>query len=420
MISIKAVFENLTNKLPIASVTIINIVARASHLALFLVIGNYFGISAGTEIVFFLYAPLAVIMSVALGVTDVVVMPAMHKAELIQSSGIVEGVFYRFALQVIPIATIAIMAITWLLVPQASVQTILLLAPIPLVSSFSSIYIGLLNSQGKHNCAVLGPVYGSIISLLVVFVFPPSAESLALILLLFECGRAFGLRFHVIKKDKKLVNITVESKRLIHKVLKDQKWQAVGSFLISLNPLIDIFFARTLEIGSVTSVEYTSRLWNLVPLFFTGLIITTYAKMSRAAAINCLEEGYVKKTAAKVGIFAVILSILMIIFSKPLIVLLYSYGSIDPQSHIILSNLLSVYLLGAGPFIAGMIYSRAFSAQRRISLLASVALVSVLCNLIFNFIFIKYFGIYGIALATAMSHLISLILFMHFFKSNKI
>ena len=135
--------------------TILNIVARAFHLALFLIIGNYFGISPETEIVFFLYAPLVLIMSVALGVTDVVVMPTMHRAETISSSGVVEAAFFRWALLIVPIATIAILLITWIFVKEANVKVVLLLVPIPVLSSFSSIYIGLLNAQGKHSHAVL-------------------------------------------------------------------------------------------------------------------------------------------------------------------------------------------------------------------------------------------------------------------------
>jgi len=400
-------------------VTILNIVARAFHLALFLIIGNYFGISPETEIVFFLYAPLVLIMSVALGVTDVVVMPTIHRAETISSSGVVEAAFFRWALLIVPIATIAILLITWIFVKEANVKVVLLLVPIPVLSSFSSIYIGLLNAQGKHSHAVLGPIYGSIISIFVVFIFSPSAESLALIFLLFECGKTAGLRWHVMPVNRKITGMSNKSRNLLRKALKDGKWQALGSFLIALNPLIDILYARSLAMGSITSIEYTSRLWNLVPLFFTGLIVTAYAKMSRSAASNCFDKYYVKKTAFNAGVFATILSVIVIIFSKPLIVILYSYGSISSQDHSILSNLLSFYLLGAAPFIAGMVYSRAFSAQGRVKILAHVALVSVLCNLVFNFIFIKYLGLNGIAFATAMCHLVSLVLFIWLFNHTK-
>jgi putative peptidoglycan lipid II flippase len=383
-----------------------------------LVIGNYFGISAATEIVFFLYAPLAVLMSVALGVSDVIVMPTMHRAQLINGSKEIETAFIKVALLIIPIITVFVLSITWYFVPQASLPTILLLTPIPLLSSFSSIYIGLLNSKGRHSYAVIGPIYGAVISVLVVFLLSPTAENLAGTLLLFECGRAFGLRSHVINRNKKSMCVSEETKFLLRKALQDGKWQAFGSLLISLNPLIDIIYARSLEIGSVTSIEYTYRLSNLVPLFFTGFIITVYAKMSRAAAVSSINKVYLSKVVLKVGVSAAILSVLVIIFSKPIIEQLYSYGAITAREQLILSKLLSIYLLGATPFIIGLIYSRAFSAQRRVILLANVALVSVVFNLILNYILIKQYGIYGIALATSICHLICLILFIIFFKRS--
>ena len=46
----------------------INILARGGQLLFFLTIGNYFGITDVTDKVFFFYAPLLVIMSVAAGV----------------------------------------------------------------------------------------------------------------------------------------------------------------------------------------------------------------------------------------------------------------------------------------------------------------------------------------------------------------
>ena len=60
------------------SITGVNIFARLFHLLVFLLIGNLYGMGHTTDLVFLVYAPFAVIMSVTAGAAEVIIMPGVR------------------------------------------------------------------------------------------------------------------------------------------------------------------------------------------------------------------------------------------------------------------------------------------------------------------------------------------------------
>ena len=71
-----------------------------------------------------------------------------------------------------------------------------------------------------------------------------------------------------------------------------------------------------------------------------------------------------------------------------------------------LAKLFSCYMLGAAPFVASLVYIRAISALGKTKILMIGAVVSVISNIVFNFVFTEIFLLIGIGLATSLTHLI--------------
>lgn len=400
----------------IVSLTIINVTARAAHFVLFLIIGNRFGISNATEEIFFLYAPLLVLMTVTMGVADVIVIPAMHRAKKIQGIWYMRRKFLHIILKIVPLFSAIILLFTWYLSRDVSMFSLLILAPIPILSSISSLYIGVLNSIDKHKFAVMSPIYGSVISIPIIFFVPTTAIGLAIVLLVFEIGRVIGLGIHS-NGLKKINDIDLTKMRdLISDVTKNGKWQVMGSLFMGASVYVDILFANTLEVGSITSVEYASRLWNLIPLLFAGYIVTSYANMSKMASIQSLKDTYVYSTATKVGIAAAILSLLLILVRDPLISFIYSFGEMSLYDRKGIADLMACYILGAAPFLVGLVYVRALSAKGEVRTIAIVSFINMIANIILNFIFIRYWNILGIGLATSFTYLLASILLILWYK----
>jgi putative peptidoglycan lipid II flippase len=396
-------------------ITLVNIFARAAHLLLFLAISNRFGASTATDTILLLQAPLLIVMSVSAGVADVIVMPAMHRALLSNSSITILNQFRYYALlAALPLSIIAVLIGSYIS-PKATLLMILIVLPMPLFSTLSSLHTGILNANNMHKRAAIGPLYGGLASIPLLFILPFTPESVALSLLLFELAKYTGLRLHSYPVIKKLKHQNKSDKALMTWAMKGAGIHAIGSFILAMNLLIDDLFASHLGQGSVSLIEYASRFWNVVPLLLIGNLTLAYANMSRMAANHSLERDQVHNTAIKLGLSALILSIIASIASHPIIQVAYSLGSMTTADQTILSTLINFYLIGAGPFLAGQVYVRAHSSMGNFKAMTIVASISILINTLGNILLIPIFGLNGIALATAISYTCNTLMLAYLF-----
>src|SRR5215813_3545282 len=130
--------------------TLVEVFARSIHLLIFLIIGNRFGAGMITDAVFFLYAPLTVIMSVTAGIAQAVVMPGEHRAQVSQCTNAFRRLIIRHTIStVLPISIIIILG-AWTISDHAGLLVALILLPIPTLASLAAIYTGLLNAENRY------------------------------------------------------------------------------------------------------------------------------------------------------------------------------------------------------------------------------------------------------------------------------
>jgi putative peptidoglycan lipid II flippase len=403
------------------SITLFNLFARGFHLVLFLSIGNRFGADITTDSVFFLQSPLLVLISVIAGSAETVIMPSMHRAFQANCPNALIRVFIRQAFVfVFPTTFLVLFLFAQMREGPFPLLIIIFLSPIPLLAALSSIKMGILNSEGKYRRATLGPLYGSILSLPVLAILPKSSHSLAFVLLLFELGRALGLWLHTEKRKQEKDHENTTAKDIISWAVRNAKLQAIGSFLLALNPLVDVLFASHIGSGALTKVEYANRLWNIIPLLLSGPLILTYAGMSLSTSRGLrLDYKRVHTRAFVLAASAALLSLAGILASRLIIDILYGFGQMNPTSRTTLANLLACYLIGAGPLMGGLVYVRALSSEGRIRPITITAGINVIANIVLNIALIRAFGLNGIGLATSLTYVSSLILLSYFFTRQK-
>jgi peptidoglycan biosynthesis protein MviN/MurJ (putative lipid II flippase) len=232
-------------------------------------------------------------------------------------------------------------------------------------------------------------------------------------LLAFECGRLGGLRVLARRIRSSDDAQGANPGPVLTWAARNGRWQLMASLLMALNPLVDILFARTLGAGAVTTVEYASRLWNVIPLLFAGYLTLMYAKMSRGVASgsgNVMTRLHTRAVA--VGLAGAAVTGVAMLGVEPTIQFVYGFGVMDFATRAELSHLLMAYLVGASPFVASLVYVRAFSAQGRVDVLAWVAVANVGTNLMLDAVLIRWVGLVGIGLATAGSYAVTLALFV--------
>jgi peptidoglycan biosynthesis protein MviN/MurJ (putative lipid II flippase) len=401
------------------SITGVNIFARVFHLLLFLLIGNLYGIGESADLVFLVYAPLSVIMSVVAGAADVIIMPGVHRAEKYNCvPGFLRAILIR-ALIFVLLATVAVGIASVLINPDIlrASGVIALLLPIPFLACISSFSANFLNAHDKFRQAVLGPVFGTIGSVLVITLLPVSSTVLALALLSYEAGSAGGLWIIARPISARQGKGDCEQVREVtHWAMNGARMQVAGSLFAALNPMINIMFANSIGPGSVATVEYANRLWNFVPLLFSGSLMIFYSQRSRAESRQDeRDSGNTHAVAIYLGVIALVFSLAVIFGSTDIINLIYGRGNMTAVDKSALAHLLSMYLLGSSAYIAGLVYVRAISALGKVYILTQAAALSVLLNLLFNLIMIHFFGLSGIGIAVSLTNIvISLFLFSRF------
>ncbi len=401
------------------AVTLVGLAARGVHLLFFVSLGNRFGADTLTDAVFFLQAPLLVLVAVTAGAADAVVMPAVHRALGSGCPQLLTRALIRRGLVVLLPLTALVLFLAREIHGNCGIRLLLILMPVPALAVVSAVRMGELNALGKYRAAVLGPLYGGLVSIPLVWLLPRIPESFAAVLLLFEVGRAGGLSLHRRPYPvQEHSTLGAETRRLLNWVLRGALLQAVASFCAALNPMVDVLFARMLPTGAVTHVEYANRLWNMVPLLLSGHLVIAYGRMSRRAASGsvCTREVHVQ--ALRLGGAALGISVLAILLAPRIVEILYGLGNMDAENRSRLAALLACYLAGAGPFMASVVYVRALSAEGRIHIIATVSACGMVANVLMDWVGIRYFGLNGIGLATGCTYLFNALLFVFLYHTK--
>ncbi len=400
--------------------TIANIISRLAYLVFIISVGTYFGVTSETDNVFLLLAPIAVLMSITISVCDVVILPLMHDAEKFKDRNNLITKMFSYSVLLLPCAAVILFITSWVFQAE-SFAIFYLLLPIAMLNAISSITSNLLIAENKIFYSFLGPLYGSIVATLTIFsgLIGRNEIGICAILLIYELGRVFGLVLHA-KIKFSISRLSDESKRLLQRAYSNSKVQLIGAILMSLNPMVDIYFASLLNEGDATSVEYVGRYWTMVYAIFVAYLAVFYSRFSRQIVNKVTYKIDVNHNALKIGLIATIVSLAAIILSKQIIDFFYYFGGPNDYQKNTISILLQLYLLGTGAYVAGMLYVRAFSALGQVYVMTKVAAIYLFSNIILNYILIQWIDVYGIALATSLANVLTLIVFYQYYQKNNI
>lgn len=213
----------------------------------------------------------------------------------------------------------------------------------------------------------------------------------------------------------KNINIKIMFKQIPAKVS--------SGFLTGLIPVTDQYFAAKLVVGSIAALNYGLK----IPAFFTGLIIIALGNVllphfSKIASENealAFEKLFL---ILKYLFIASACAALALIFLSPFLVeFIFERGSFTSENTELVSNIQIIFLIYAPFTICGMVIVNFLTSINKNNFMALVSLIGVVLNLILDYIFMKYYGIYGIALCTACVFIIrALILFKYTLNLKKL
>lgn len=243
--------------------------------------------------------------------------------------------------------------------------------------------MGLLIFRGSHWGAfslATGTVIGSILEAAVLFRLLKTHGMLAQL-------RWYGVDSHVVR------------------VLQQSMPMIAGAFLTGGTTLVDQSFAAMLPSGSVAALNYANKLvTGLLAIGATALGTAALPYFSQMAAEHdwrgCRHT--LKRYFVLVLSVTVPLTILLIACSRPLIRLLLQRGAFTSVDTDLVSRVQAFYFIQIPFVVLGMLFVRFISSVKRNDMLLYTASLSFTINIVMNVIFMRFWGIAGIALSTSV------------------
>lgn len=195
-----------------------------------------------------------------------------------------------------------------------------------------------------------------------------------------------------------------------HPALREVAWRllpALGALMVAeLNVLVDNRLASYLAHGSIATLQYAMRLFQL-PLGILAVSVTTAAlpRLSRLAA-QADDDGF--RAALSRGFLttgALVLPALagLLVLGTPILKVLFERGAFTPADTARTYAALAGYLSGLWAYALVYLFSRAWFALGRPQLPVLAGAVALGVNVGLNLWWVRVWGTFGLALATGVA-----------------
>jgi putative peptidoglycan lipid II flippase len=315
----------------------------------------------------------------------------------------------------------------------AQIETATVLAqimmPILMLVSVSAVWMGMLNAQQRYLAPAYAPAMFNITSIAcgVLLLFLHFSEHTAIIV--WSAGTALSGLVQAIVQLPSLNRLGYRVRptltglfhdHALRRILRLMAPATVGLAAIQINIFVNTKFATALGTGPLTLLSNAFRLFYLpVGLFGVALATVTTARAAEGAARGDREAllDRVSEGIHGVWLLALPAAVGLIVLAKPVVELIFEGGRFLPQDTAAMVPIVQAYMLGVLPYSLVKVLAPGFFAidRPRIPMMASI--LSVLVNLVFNWIYYRRLGAVGLALGTTVAALMNLAVLRIAFRS---
>lgn len=192
---------------------------------------------------------------------------------------------------------------------------------------------------------------------------------------------------------------------LIRRLLKLMTPLLLGYSLIYVNQIVDKMLVSGLPSGTVTSLSYASVLSNLICTFITTFASIVFSYVTSYVSQGNKAEASALTSRAAVLMLAVFLpiSILTVVCAPDIVQIVFGRGAFGADDVRVCALALRGYGLMFPVYVIREIYSRylyAYQDSRRPMINSSI---SIVCNIVLSIVLCKYWGVFGVTVATSFS-----------------
>ena len=187
----------------------------------------------------------------------------------------------------------------------------------------------------------------------------------------------------------------------------------IGVAVNQINTLVDKTVASTLVEGSVSSLNYAYKLNSFImSIFIVSITSVIYPKLAKLSADKEKTEfnNIIISSINVVSLLIIPITIGAIVLAAPIVSLLFKRGAFDEHAVKMTAISLIFYSIGMIGFALRDVLSRVFYAIQDTKTPMINATIAVILNIILNVVLAKYMSYAGLALATSISAIVSIIL----------
>ena len=205
----------------------------------------------------------------------------------------------------------------------------------------------------------------------------------------------------------------------IRKAFKDILPIVIGVAVNQIYFALNRVFASGMTEGSISALNYASKLMNLpVGIFVAAIAAVIYPVLAE----NTLDNNKtslartVNKGLGMVAIIAIPAAVGLIVLRTPIVTLVFEHGEFTAYATQITAYALLFFCLGLVAVAANMVITRAYYATGDVRTPVWMGFISIVINVIFSFILLGPLAHGGLALANSLAAIANTILLFFFLQ----
>lgn len=194
-----------------------------------------------------------------------------------------------------------------------------------------------------------------------------------------------------------------------------------SALLVNLNMFVDRFLASSMELGSISYINYASRITSMFDsMLIIGLGILIIPLLSQSKATNNKEK-LRKDSTHIIKLFILLLLPIMeicLLFSKEIMQVIYMRGEFGVKQLEIVSSIFLCYSPQVLLIPLQALLAKIFHSIEDTKTPFKTSFMSVIFNIIASILLSIPFGLIGIAIATSIGAILNIVLLMYYLFKN--
>jgi putative peptidoglycan lipid II flippase len=413
----------------IASLAGITLAARALGVINQVAISDHFGAGAAMDAYFAALALPTFLGNLAVGALEASVIPIyarLHRVGQEREASEVLSTLFN-------IITLALGSLTALMLifPEVAVRIFApgvspktseiavalapLLFPTLLLNTFVGFITSVLNTTGRFALPAFSAVLSPLCMLgTTIFLGDALGVSALAIGLLVGTVLQFLVMAIIVRKTHLRYRPTLLLKNRSVLLILAQLWPVLFSEAIAnANPVIDQAVASLLGTGNISALNYALKIVSIpVSIIFAAnsrAVLPFFSSQAAAADFKNLKET-LRIFTWLIGLATLGASIVLVIFARPIVTLLFHHGAFTAQATQMTAFVLIGFSLGLSPMALGFLIPKVFCALRRNDILFKVSFYTLISNIALDVLLAHFLDLPGIALATSIDYLLTVML----------